>query len=137
MGFFHSLLLIGAKPKNALEETLMAFLKGRCDLPEWIAALKKSRVTVLVKDPPQAGAETGQQMRPLVLDGADGRPALCVFTHPCRALPLQKRVPAYGYALETEFSAVLGFTPAGFGMQFNPGSFFSTEVLPEGVDELR
>ena len=136
MGFFHSLLLIGAKPKNALEETLMAFLKGRCDVPEWIAALKSSRVTVLLKAPPQASAQ-GEPLMPLVVDGVDGRPALCVFTHPDRALPLQKRVPAYGYALETEFSAVLGFTPAGFGMQFNPGTLFSTEVMPEGVDELR
>lgn len=133
MGLFHSILLIGTKPKNALEESLMAFLKGRSDVPAWIAALKSSRVTVLVKNPPTENA----QMAPLVIEGGDGRPALCVFTHPDRALPVQKRMPEFGYALETEFGAVVATTPQGFGMQFNTGTLFSTEVLPEGVDELR
>jgi hypothetical protein len=71
------------------------------------------------------------------MDGADGRPAFCVFTHPQRLKAFQARLPEYGNALEMDFAGLVGMTPAGFGMLFNPGTFFSTEVLPEVVDELR
>src|SRR5438552_4139109 len=133
MAFFQSLLLLGTKPQNKLEESLLAFLKGRIEPPQFEAALMTARVVILVKDPPQEGTQSGQQLRPMVLDGADGRPALCIFTHTDRALSLQKRAPEYAYAMETEFSAVLRLTPAGFGMVFNPGTLFSTEVVVEGV----
>jgi len=134
MGLFHSLLLLGTKPKNTLEEAFMAFLKERMEPPEFEVVLKAARVVVLVKDAPQAQPES---LRPLVLNGADGRPALCVFTHPDRAKPMWKKMPEYAYAMETDFTFVLGITPPGVGMQFNPGTIFSTEVLPEGVDGMR
>lgn len=133
MSLFQSLLLIGTKPKNPLEEALMAFLKGTLELERFEVELKKSKVVVLLKEPPG----TGGGVRPLVLDGADGRPALCVFTHADRSVALAKRSPEFGHALETDFSWVLDVMPSGFGMLFNPGSVFSTEVVAEGVDELR
>ncbi len=72
-----------------------------------------------------------------ILDGADGRPAFCVFTHPLRMKAYQGRLPEYGHALEMDFSGLLAMTPPGFGLLFNAGTVFSTEVLPEGVDDLR
>lgn len=39
--------------------------------------------------------------------------------------------------METESTHVLSITPPGFGMAFNAGAMFSTELAPEGVDALR
>ena len=133
MGLFHNLLLLGVKPQNALEEAFLAFLKGRMEAPQFEARLRRARVTVLVPERPDAGAP----LRPLIMEGTAGQPALCVFTAPARATALRKSAPAFDHALETEFSFVLSVTPPGVGMVFNAGSLFSTELPPEGVDALR
>lgn len=136
MSLLHNLLLLGTSPKNALEEALLAFLKERMEPPEFEAALTASRVTVLVKDPPhERPAHEGT--RPLVVDGANGNPALCVFTHRDRATALAKRTPEYPYGMETDFSFVLSMALEGFGIVINPGTVFSTELPPEGVEALR
>jgi hypothetical protein len=135
MSLFHRLFLFGAQPKNKLEENLLAFLKDRLEPAQFEASLKASRVAILVKDNPAEGAKN--QIRPLVIDGAGGHPALCVFTHLDRAAGMQKSAPAYAYAMETEFTYVLSITPPGFGMAMNAGTLFSTELTPEGVDALR
>ncbi len=136
MGLFHNLLLIGTKPKNKLEEALLAFLKETIEPAAFEEVLKKERITILVNEPPGKNKNLGG-LRPLSIQGAHGGPALCVFTHPDRSLGVQKNAPRYGYALETEFSAVLGIVPPGTSLVFNAGTLFSTELPPEGVEALR
>lgn len=137
MGLFHNLLLLGTKPQNDLEAALLEFLKGRRELPDFIAVLKHARVWMLAKTPLAEGRPPGEGLATPIMDGADGRPAFCVFTHPQRLEPYRKRLPEYPYAIEMDFAALVAATPPGFGMLFNAGTLFSTEVLPEGVDELR
>lgn len=132
MGFFQNLVLTGVRPLNGLETAFLAFLKEEVPLERFETELAKSKLVILLKGPPGPDG-----IRPLVIDGADGRPALCVFTHRDRAVPMTKSQPVYSHALEAEFSWVLSVTPPGAGMVFNAGTRFSTEVLPEGVDELR
>lgn len=136
MSLFHNLLLIGTKPNNKLEEALLGFLKENIEAAEFEGILKTERITILVKEPPKAGGNS-VGLRPLVIDGAGGGPALCVFTHPDRSLGMRKRVPEYGHALETDFTGVLSIAPPGTGLVFNAGTLFSTELPPEGVDALR
>ena len=135
MDFLQRLLLIGLNPLNPLEESLLAFLKEAVMPEQFETALLRSKVVVLLKEAPVDPAKGG--IRPLVIDGAGGRPALCVFTHRERSLPLAKSAPEYGCALETDFSWVLAITPPGVGMMFNPGTRFGTELTAEGVDALR
>lgn len=136
MGFFQNLVLAGVKPLNELEASFLGFLKEEVPLERFEAELARSQVVILLKDPPPpAGAGGG--LRPLVIDGAAGGPALCVFTHRDRALPYAKSMPEYAHAMETEFSFLLSFVPAGTGMVFNAGTRFSTEVDAEGVDAMR
>ncbi len=136
MGLFHNLLLIGTKPKNNLEAALMAFLKERIAPEEFEAVLKKERVTILVQEPPGDGKNMAG-LRPLSIEGAHGGPGLCVFTHPDRALGIQKKTPQYAHALETDFTAILAIAPPGISLVFNAGAVFSTELPPEGVEALR
>lgn len=137
MGLFHSMLLLGTKPQNPLETSLMAFLKDELMLERFEVELAKSQVVILLKEPPGEAEAANRGLSPLLIDGADGRPALCVFTHRDRSLAMLKSAPDYGCALETGFDWVLSITPPGIGMVFNPGTFFSTEVAPDGVDEMR
>lgn len=136
MGLFHNLLLIGTKPKNKLEEAFLAFLKEKIGPEEFEGILIKERITILVTEPPRNEKGMGG-LRPLCIDGAHGGPALCVFTHPDRALGFQKRAPEHGHALETEFQAVLAMAAPGTSLVFNAGTVFSTELPPEGVEALR
>lgn len=137
MGLFHAMLLLGTKPRNPLETSLMAFLKEEMSPARFEVELGKSHVVILLKEPPGDAQSANRGLSPLMVDGADGRPALCVFTHRDRSLAMVKSAPDYGCALETEFAWVLSITPPGIGMVFNPGTVFSTEVAPEGVDAMR
>ncbi len=133
MSLFQTLVLIGVIPLNDLEKALLAFLREEIPLERFETELAKSKAVILLKEPPGQGGG----IRPLVMDGADGRPALCVFTHQDRAVPMTKSQPEFSYSLDTEFSWILSVAPPGVGMVFNAGTRFSTEVLPEGVDEMR
>ncbi len=134
MSFFQRLLLVGTRPTNALEEALSAFLKGNASLDAFLSTLLRSRVFVLIKG---SGETVPDRIEPLTLVGANGGPAVCVFTSPERSKPIQRRAGDYSAGLEIEFRAFLEAIPAGAGMMINPGTFFSTEATPEGVADLR
>ncbi|MBI2213852.1 MAG: SseB family protein [Acidobacteria bacterium] len=130
-----SLLLFGVKPANALEEALLSFLKGKCEIGVFLDALAASRVFVLIKG--SASAPPGDTFTPLVIDGNAGDPAVCIFTSPERSRAIQKRVPDYSQGLEIEFRAFVQSVPPGVGLVVNPGTLFCTEATWQGVDELR
>lgn len=134
MGFLHSLLLTGVKPENRLEHALLDFLKDRQPLEHFLEELVGSRVFVLVR----GNGETPPAMvEPLAIGGAHGGPAAVIFTSPGRSSAIQKRTPDFATGLEMDFRAFMKTIPPGFGLTVNPGTFFSTEALPAGVDDLR
>lgn len=135
MGLFHSLLLIGTRPRNSLEEALLSFLKERTSLESFLDVLHESGVCVLIRNEP-GDVVSEMPLRPLVMDGASGYPAVCVFTSPERSKPFARRLPEYGTLLEIEFRTVLASTP-GLGVLINPGTMFSMEGSAQGMNELR
>jgi hypothetical protein len=135
MGLFQSLLLIGVTPKNALEEALLAFLKGKLSPEGFERSLLGARVFILLKEPPPPDGQMGG-LKPLVMEGGAG-PGLCVFTHQERSLALKNSAPDYKYGLELDVKALLSFLPEGLGLVFNAGSTFSTELPAAGVEALK
>ena len=135
MGWFHSLLLLGTKPKNPTEEALLAFLRGKASLDHWISALRAAQLSLLIRGQAEAAGSQGT-LSPLVIDGSQG-PALCVFTHPDRALAMRRSAPDYQGLVTLPFDTVVKFTLPDMGWAFNAGSFFSTEVVAAGIEELR
>ena len=134
MGFFHSLLLTGTKPENPLEQTLLAFLKGKAPIEPFLQALVHSKVFVLIKG---SGDLPPAQILPLVIAGAGGVPAVCIFTSPQRSEAIAKGRDELGQGVEIEFRALLNVIPPGYGIIVNAGTLFSTEAPPIAVEELR
>lgn len=130
-----SLLLLGVKPENELEKVLLSFLKGKSDIGLFLDTLINSQVFVLVKGDGSVPPSTG--FSPLVMDGHDGNPAVCIFTSPVRSKGIQPRVPEYATGLQIDFRAFVSSIPPGLGLVVNAGTFFSTEATWQGVDELR
>ena len=135
MGLFQSLLLLGTTPANELERTLLAFLKQKVTLDQFLTDLTKSRVFLLTKAAPSA-PDSLAGITPLVIVSG-GRDVLCVFTSPRRSSGIQRRVPAFGFGLEIEFRSVLKWAPAELGMAINAGTLFSMEATAQGLAELR
>ena len=136
MGFFYSLMLSGVKPENELEEALLALLKEKIDLDAFINALVRSSIFLMTKGEADQ-LTTDAAFVPLMLTGADGRGAVAVFTAPSRAKSMQSSAKEFRSGLQLTFCAMVGSAPPGVGMMLNPGTIFSTEVAPEGFDDLR
>jgi hypothetical protein len=135
MGLFYSILLSGIKPKNQLERALLAWLKGRLPLQAYQEVLMSSRVSLIIRGGEQL--TQGGPLRFIELDGLQGNPVFSVFTHPDRARPVQKHLPDSSHMVEMDFRELLKMVPQGYGLQLNTGTIFSTELLPQGVEELR
>lgn len=135
MGLFHRLLLIGNRPQNPLEEALSDFLKGRTPIEPFLQTLIQSRIFLLVR-----AGEPEAPIVPLTLQGAAG-PAVCIFTSPERAAPMQKTLERqkmdFTRGIELEFSAFNATLSPDLGMLVNAGTLFSTEALPAGLAGLR
>lgn len=124
------------EPVNDLERHLSNFVSGQAPIQPFLEELLHSQVFLLFHGKPTP-AGPPSPLKPLVLPSSQGFPGIAAFTHPDRALPIQKSHPEYEAGLLVEFSWVLQNAPAGLGMIINPGWAVTIEQPPDGLVAFR
>jgi [ribosomal protein S5]-alanine N-acetyltransferase len=119
-------------PANDLEKALIAAQHGRMPMLEFMDALIRSNVVVLVDREPTQGEAT-----PMALTNQAGEPVLAVFTAAQRCGEWTRREPQFGVVLHTEFRSLLQGMAPGVGLVVNPGLKEGLEMPAAGVAQLQ
>lgn len=122
-------------PVNRLEDRLRDVKIRGGEIEDFVAELRRSQVAILLEGESVPGP--GQPFRPLLAVSSEGHPSLCIFTHPDRAVPMQRRNPAYQTLLQVTFPWIVQVAPPGIGLVVNPGWDVTIEQPPDGFAQMR
>ena len=128
---------LAIKPKGPVEEAIFEHIWQQTPVEKVLAALLDSEVLLYSQNP--AGAVPGgEDPKPLVTQGGDGKPAMVVFTSRERAASIAKQMPDPNAApLTMPFREVLRWAPIELGLAINLGSALAAECTSAHMDALR
>jgi hypothetical protein len=93
---------------------------------------------LLFSQNPAGAVPGGEDPKPLVAQGGDGKPAMLVFTSRERAASIAKQMPDPSAApLTMPFREVLRWAPIELGLAINLGSALAAECSSAHMDTLR
>jgi hypothetical protein len=128
-------LPLALEPVNELEQRLKAAVVGEGPVEAFIEELLNTQVAMLFLGEPTPQGPSSPEA--LILESSEGFPGLALFTHPDRALPIQRLNPEFRTGILVDFVWVLQWTPEGLGLIINPGWDATIEQAPVGVAQLR
>ena len=128
---------LAIKPKGPVEEAIFEHIWQQTPVEKVLAALMESEVLLFSQNP--AGAVPGgEDPKPLVTQGGDGKPAMLVFTSRERATSIARQMPDPSAApLTMPFREVLRWAPIELGLAINLGSALAAECTSAHMDALR
>ena len=123
------------KPKNPLEEKLVAMYRKEIKISEFLEFLFDSQVIILAdRDVDISGSDTN--FNPLAINSPMGYSVLATFSSIERAQAEVSMDPEYGYAIAVDTSWFLLRAYENVGFALNPGWPFGFELPPEGLQQM-
>lgn len=125
-----------AQALNAIETLLLSTQSGASSVDDLLAALIEAELFILLDKDPQSDESAADNVLPLMLNNAQGKPLLAAFTAAERSIAMALEFPQFAFALPVALRKLLPTIRPGVGLVINPGTTLGLEMPAAGVARM-